>query len=1123
MNPITAALHRPITVLVAAVGVVFAGGLAYSRMRVDIFPPLNLPVIYVCQPYGGMDPQQMEGLIANYYEYHFLYINGIHHVESRNVQGMSLMKLFFHPGTDMAQAMSETVGYVNRARAFMPPGTVNPFIMRFDTGSVPVGYLVLSSETRTIDEIQDKALFRVRPMFAAIEGVSAPPPFGGSQRTIVVRLDPQRLKAHGLSADDVVQKLSDGNTIAPSGQIREAMRMPLVPSNAMVVRPEELGAIEMRPGIFLRDVVQQDPVTHRPMIDDASDIPTGYALVNGKRAVYIPVTKRAQASTLEVVKNVRANLPKMQAELPDDIHVSFELDQSPFVTRAMQNVALEGLMAALLVGLMVLLFLRDWRSVIVVVLNIPLALIAALVALWLSGQTINLMTLGGLALAVGILVDEATVAVENVHVHRARTPSLALAVWRGVAETAVPRLLAMLCILAVFIPSLLMPGAAGALFLPLTLAVGFAMVASYILSSTFVPILCVWLLTPPTHTSSTLTISDRPTRWRRAVLAPAAFLVRWRYAVLPFYLLATSSAMLLLGPRLGMDIFPQVDTGTFQLRLRAPTGTRIEETEALTQEALRFIQQEVHKLGGEVAISLGYVGVVGSSYPINAIYLWMGGPHESAIRIQLRPGSVSLSELQSHLREKLPGHLQSWLAARWKQPRYVLPDAVAEQRAREVQVSFEPADIVNEIMSFGAPTPVEIQIAGASLPSNRLYAEHLLNQLRSLTALQDLQFVQTLDYPTIQVQFDREKLAFSGVTTAEAARAMVPFTSSSRFTVPNYWRDPSSGIGYQVQVEVPYALVQQARDLELIPVSASGTNTVYLRDVAQVSEGVMPGQIDRYNMKRVVSLMANIQGSDLGRVRRQLTQAITAANASLWSPVDGFAPPGQRLWKNRISQEVKASAEPPDHPPRGISVDIRGQITPFQELFRNLTLGLAVAVVVIVLMLVAYYQSLRLAVAAVVPIAASLVGVTGVLLITGTTLNVQSFMGAIMAVGVVTANAILLVTFAERARQAGQSAPEAGLTALRERMRAILMTSTAMIAGMLPMAWGLGEGGDQTAPLGRAVVGGLVAGTATTLLVLPAVFAVVMGRSPARSPSLSPFHPESRYYVPAAQESSHAS
>ena len=389
MNPIVFALRHPITVMVGIAALVVGSGLAVMRMKVDIFPALNLPVVYVAQPYGGMDPGQMEGLLTNYYEYHFLYISGIHHVESRNIQGAALMKLYFHPGTDMAQALAETIGYVNRARAFMPPGTVPPFVMRFDTGSVSVGYLVLSSKTKTIGEIQDQALFKVRPMFASLPGVSAPPPFGGNQRTIVIRTNPDRLRSYNISPEEVVQALVTGNTISPSGNIRVKDQMPIVPVDAMVVNPKDLGSIPVRPGtdVYLRDLAT---------IEDSTDIPTGYALVNGKRAVYIVVTKRADASTLSVVNAVKANLPNMRAAIPEDIDVSFEFDQSPYVTRAIWGVGTEALLGAALTGLMVLLFLRDWRSVIVVVLNIPFALLGSIVGLWLTGQTINLMTLGGL-------------------------------------------------------------------------------------------------------------------------------------------------------------------------------------------------------------------------------------------------------------------------------------------------------------------------------------------------------------------------------------------------------------------------------------------------------------------------------------------------------------------------------------------------------------------------------------------------------------------------------------------------------------------------------------------------------------------------------------------------------
>lgn len=1082
MNPIAAALRRPVTVMVLIAGVACAGLLAVDRMKVDIFPPLDLPVIYVCQPYGGMDPQQMEGLIANYYEYHFLYINGIHHVESKNTQGVSLMKLHFHPGTDMAQAMAETVGYVNRSRAFMPPGTVNPFIMRFDTGSVPVGFLVLKSKTKTIGEIQDQALFKVRPMFAAIEGVSAPPPFGGSQRTVVVRADPQRLLSYQVSADQVVQALAAGNTIAPSGQLRDATRMALVPTNAMVVKPEDLGAIEVKPGVFLRDIVRRDPVTGKPLIEDASDIATGYALVDGKRAVYILVTKRANASTLDVVRNVRRNLPDMQAVLPADIEVSFEFDQSPYVTNSMKNVAFEGLLAAALVGLMVLVFLRDWRSVVVVVLNIPLALVAALVALWLCGQSINLMTLGGLALAVGILVDESTVEVENIHAQMAKHPSVALAVRRGNAETAVPRLLAMLCILAVFIPSFAMQATARALFVPLALAVGFAMIASYILSSTFVPVLCVWLLRSRSAERGVRS-SEEPSRLVALLLSPVAFVLRLRWVAIPLYFAVAGVVLVLAGRQLGTEIFPPVDAGQFQFRLKAPTGTRIEQTEAITQEALRFIGQEVRDAGGEVGISLGYVGVVHSAYPINTVYLWMGGPEEAVVRVALKPGAIRIEALKARLRDALPAHLRAWTAAKWQ--REGVPADVAEARLAELRLSFEPADIVNEVMSFGSPSPIEVVVSGPKMADNRAHAEKLYGELAKVPAVVDLRYAQAQDYPTVEVVVDRERLAPTGATASDAARALTPFTSSSRFTVPNYWRDPASGVGYQVQVEVPFALVDSIKDLELAPITTAGGETVLLRDVGRIKEGTMPGQIDRYNMRRVVSMTGNIQGDDLGDVSRRVARAVEAAGA----------------------------------PPAGVKVDVRGQVAPLNDLFRGLGFGLLVSVVVIGLLLTAYFQSLRLALVSVAPVPAVLAGVALMLLATGTTLNLQSFMGAIMAVGVATANAILLVTFAERARLAGATARDAGIDGARARARPILMTGCAMIAGMVPMALGLGEGGDQTAPLGRAVIGGLAAGVLTTLFVLPAVFALVMGGAGTASASLDPFDPNSPHHVPNTEAS----
>jgi multidrug efflux pump subunit AcrB len=1102
MNPIVFALRHPYTIMVAVLAIFLGSVLAVTRMKIDIFPQLNLPVIYVAQPYGGMDPAQMEGLITNYYEYHFLYVSGIHHVESRNAQGVALMKLYFHPGTDMAQAMAETVQYVNRARAFMPPGTVGPFCMRFDTGSVPVGYLVLSSDTKTIGEIQDQALFKVRPMFASLPGVSAPPPFGGNQRTIVVQADPDRMRSYRVSPDDVVTALSQGNTISPSGNARIGDQMPIVPINAMVKDPKELGSIPLRPGenVYLRDIAR---------IEDSTDIPTGYALVNGRRAVYILVTKRADASTVSVVNEVRANLPKMKAVLPDDIDVKFEFDQSPYVTRAIWGVGSEGLLGAFLTGLMVLLFLRDWRSVLVVVLNIPFALLGAMVALSVTGQSINLMTLGGLALAVGILVDESTVEVENIHTQMDKAENIAEATRLGNAETAVPRLLAMLCVLAVFIPSFFMQGAAQALFVPLSLAVGFSMITSYLLSSTFVPVLSVWLLRhyhPDAHAEpGRFSFARVRTSYARALQT----VLHFRWALVGVYVIAAGLIIWLVGGALGREIFPTVDSGQFQLRLRAPDGTRIERTEEIAKQALEIIKEEVgeDKEGrSNLAISLGYVGLIGSSYPINNIYLWTRGPEEAVLRIALREKSdIRVEELKRRLREELPRRLGEWLSRKLRAEG--LPEDKVAERVHSLRFSFEPADIVNEVMSFGSPTPIEVAVSGPKFADNRAYADQVRAELAKIPSLRDLQLVQSLDYPAVAVDVDRERAGLSGVTATDVARSLVSATSSSRFVVPVFWADPNTGIGYQVQVEVPPYQMNSAEEIGLVPVKGNGNGgkQLLLRDVAQVHERKDVGEYDRYNMRRLVSMTANLQGEDLGRVAAHIASALHAAG----------------------------------EPPRGVVVDVRGQIVPMQqmfgglaggvrlptltswsdwlrfarEFFQGLTLGLCLAVMAIILLLTAYFQSVRLAVVSVSAVPAVIAGVAVMLWLTGTTLNIQSFMGSIMAIGVAVANAILLVTFAERDRKGGATTAAAAVEGAQSRLRPILMTSCAMLAGMVPLALGVGEGGQQVAPLARAVIGGLGAATLTTLIVLPSVFTIVQGKSSVASASLDPSDPESRFFV----------
>lgn len=1052
MNLVTAALRRPLSVVVAVVAVVLTALFALQKMPRDIFPSLGVPVLYVAQPYGGMDPAQMEGYLTYYYEYHFLYVTGIEHVESKSIQGVSLIKLQFHPGTDMAQALAETVAQVNRSRAFMPPGTVPPFVMRFDAGSVPVGNLVFASDTHTVPELQDAALNRVRPLFATLPGVSAPPPFGGSARAIVIRANPDRLRAYNLSPDDVVKALVAANTITPSGNVRIGDQIPMVPLNSVVRDIKELGNVPLKagnnPAVFLRDI---------GTVEDAADIATGYALVNGRRTVYIPVTKRADASTLSVVKLVRENLPKFQAVLPDGMKVSYEFDQSPYVTRAILGLAQEGALGAVLTGLMVLLFLRDWRTALVVVLNIPLALLAAVIGLWLTGQTVNLMTLGGLALAVGVLVDEATVTVESIHTRLANGQPVALAAFSATNETAGPRLLAMLSVVAVFIPAFFMVGAGRALFLPLALAVGFAMAASYLLSTTLVPVLSAWLLKAPAHSGNEEHGFFAGVQTVYTGLVQVVVRLRWLVA-----LAALTVALLVVwqvGGRLGTEIFPTVDAGQFQVRLRAPAGTRIERTEFLATNALATIKAEVGATN--IEITLGFVGVQPPSFPINTIYLWTGGPEEAVLQVQLKPGSgVRIEALKERLRRKFA---------------VTMP---------EVKCSFEPSDIVSRVMSFGSPTPVEVTVSGPNLTANRDYADKVREALATIPSLRDLQFQQALDVPTVEVNVNRERAGLLGVTVGDVARSLVAATSSSRFTAPVFWADPASGVAYQIQVEIPQVRMNSLEELRNIPVNAKGGDSLLLRGVANVQKGTAVGEYDRYNMQRQVTLTANVVGEDLGTAARKISEALAKVGA----------------------------------PPARVALNVRGQIAPMTQMLDSLRSGLLLAVAVIFLLLAANFQSLKLSFVVISTVPAVIAGVALALWLTGTTLNLQSFMGAIMAVGVAVANAILLVTFAERARLAGASAQAAAVEGARSRLRPILMTSLAMVAGMMPMAFGLGEGGEQSAPLGRAVVGGLVTATLATLVVLPAVFALVQSRASRQSASLDPHDAESsRYLPPSAQ------
>jgi multidrug efflux pump subunit AcrB len=1042
MNLVSLALRRPVTIVVVIVGVLLVAVLAIRDTPRDIFPGLNTPTIYVAQPYGGMEPAQMEGYLTYYYEYHFLYITGIEHVESKSIQGNALIKLQFYPGTDMSQAMAETVSYVNRARAFMPPGTVPPFITRFDAGSVPVGNLVFSSDTRSVGEMQDAALNMVRPLFATLPGVSAPPPFGGSARTILINADPERMRAYNVSPDELVSTLTAANTITPSGNVAIGDDYPMVPLNSVVRNIKDLESVPLRtgvyPAIYVRDLAT---------VTDGSDIVTSYALVNGRRTVYIPVTKRADASTVSVVNLVKDNLAKFQGAVPDDIKVSYEFDQAKYVTQAISSLVLEGALGAMLTGLMVMLFLRDWRSALIVVVTIPIALLGAVVALSITGQTVNIMTLGGLALAIGILVDMSTVVIENIHTHRAHGKSLGRAIVDSGNEVSLPLLIAMMCVLAVFVPSFFMEGVAKALFMPLALAVGFAMIGAYLLSGTLVPILSFWFGKGQAAQATEAAVPGAFMRFAARYAQLAAAVVSRRTVVVAVYAFVAVIVALVCGSQLGTEIFPRVDAAQLQLRLRAPAGTRVESTEQIALQVLDFIKQEA---GGadKVEVSLGLVGVHAPNYPINLVYQWNGGSHEGVLQVQFKAGSgLRMEELKERLRARLSQELPT------------------------VSFSFEPSDIISRVMSMGSPTPIEVVVNGTNLANDRAFAEKIKAGLQLLPQLRDVQFGQTLDYPTVDVNVDRERAGFLGVRMNDVSRSLVTSTSSSRFVVPNYWADGNSGVAYQIQVQVPKSLMGSTEELRNIAIPARNGQNVLLRNLALVSEGSAIGEYARYNSQRTVSVTANLApGIDLGTASQLVNQTVNALGA----------------------------------PPSKVGVAVRGQVVPMNVTLGGLRSGLLIAMLAIFMLLVANFQSVRLALAVVAVLPAVIAGVALTLWATGVTLNIQSFMGAIMAVGVAVANAILLVTFAERARLDGADAASAAVEAGRSRLRPILMTSIAMMAGMLPMALGMGESGEQTAPLGRAVIGGLAAATAATLLVLPGVYAMVAGRGRFRTLSMDP-------------------
>ena len=1045
MKLILFALRKPITIIVMVAALFFFGIRSLLTIHVDIFPRMDLPVLYIAHPYGGFTPTQMETFFAKQYINVLLYVNGVRSIETKNVQGLTLMKLNFYPGTNMAQAAAEVSAASNRAQVLFPSGSNPPFIVRFDASTLPVGELVLSSDKRNNNELLDLANVYVRSSFTSIPGLLSPPPFGGNIRTVVIKADPELLRAHNMTPDQLVEAIRINNQTAPSGNVRIGDKNYITPTNTTIRSIKDFADIPLFKGgvqnLYLRDVAT---------VEDGADVTVGYGLVNGKRSVYLSIAKNADASTWEVVQKLKAALPKMQAQLPEDVHLTYAFDQSVYVINSVKSLISEGAIGALLTGLMVLLFLADLRGALIVIMTIPTSIISGVLFLNLFGQTINIMTLSGLALAIGILVDESTVTIENIHQHLDMGKPKRLAIWDACKEIAFPKLLILFCILAVFAPAFTMGGIPGALFLPLALAISFSMIVSYFLAQTFVPVMANWIMKARTgHKNS----ASRFDRVRDRFLRFTDRMMPYRRPIVIGYLLgATAIAVLLLG-HIGKDVLPKVNGSQFQVRLRAPEGTRIERTEEKTLNTIGIVKDIV---GGEnVSITSAYVGQHPSLFSTNPIFLWMAGPQEAVLQIALNEHyKTNLDALKEKIRERVGA---------------AMPD---------VKLSFEPIELTDRILSQGSPTPVEVRFSGRNKKLNEQYAARLMDKLQQIGYLRDIQLGQSNKYPSINIEVDRIRAAQLGVDMSDISRSLIASTSSSRYTEKNIWVDEKIGNSYNVQVEVPENKMKDIADIGEIPLLKNATRPV-LSDVASIMPDTTYGENDNLGALPVLSVTANLHNKDLGAATRDVKDAIASLGAL----------------------------------PRGLSVEMIGLGQTLTDTLDSLQGGLFVAIVVIFLMLAANFQSFRVSAIVLTTVPAVLLGALLLLIITGSTLNLQSYMGIIMSVGVSISNAVLLITNAEQLRRHNANALLSAREAAALRLRPILMTALAMVVGMIPMASGLGEAGDQSAPLGRAVVGGLIASTFAALFILPLAFAWGQDKTGTASVSLEPDDEASLQYA----------
>ncbi|RXM49137.1 efflux RND transporter permease subunit [Flavobacterium sp. YO12] len=1044
MNLIRFALRKPISIMVIVLGLLFFGIKAAKEIKVDILPDMNLPVVYIAHSFNGYTPQQMEGYFTKMYVNMMLFTSGIESIETKNTQGLTLMKINFYEGTDMGQAIAEINALSNRSQVFLPPGAPPPFIIRFDASSQPVGQLVFKSNSKTNNELQDIANFTARPFLIKIPGLTTAPPFGGSPRTIEINIDPNKLRTHQLTPEQIVESISRNNITSPSGNIYVNDINYLTPTNNTIKEVADFGNIPIFKGgvdnVYIRDVAT---------VKDGADITTGYALINGTRSVYINIAKSGNASTWEVVKNLKKAIPAIQNNLPDDVTISYEFDQSVYVINAVKSLITEGVLGAVLTGLMVLLFLNDKRAALIVVLTIPISIISGVLFLKLFGQSINIMSLSGLALAIGILVDESTVTIENIHQHLAMGKTKSKAILDACKEIAFPKLLILLCILAVFAPAFMMTGIPGSLFMPLALAIGFSMIFSFILSQTFVPVLANWLMkNNENHTHK----EDKFDGFKNRFVQFLQSIMPKRKPILIASFIIAALSVFLMYNITGKDVLPTVNSSQFQVRIKAPEGTRIEKTELKIKQVLKELETVIGK--EHISISSVFIGQHPSSFAVSPIYLYNAGPHEALMQIALKDydgNTNALKEIiRKHMKEKMP----------------------------ELHFSFEPIELTEKILSQGTNTPIEVRFSGMMKKMNVMYANKLLAKLKEIDYLRDQQIPQSLNYPAFDINIDRVRAAQLGIDAQDIARSLVPITASSRYTSKNMWVGGMMGIAYDVQVQTPQNILNTKDELMNVPLGKNSDRPV-LGDVATITPTKVLGESYNLGTMAYTPVTANIHDADLGRAQK----------------------------------DVQAAIESLGELPKGVNIQVSGMVPVLDETTNSLATGLLIAVIVIFLMLTANFQSFKVSLVILTTVPFVFLGSLLLMKLTGSTLNLQSYMGIIMSVGVSIANAVLLISNAESLRLQNGDALSSAIQAASLRIRPIIMTTLAMIAGMLPMAIGHGEGGDQVAPLGRAVIGGLIASSFSVLLLLPLVFVWIQNKTSTQSSSLDPEDENSIHYI----------